>query len=112
VATALPLHKLRRALEYIDENLGTGLSLADIAQIVDISPHHFAHGFKRATGVSPHQYLIACRVERAQRLLRDTHLSMREIAYRVGYSNPAHFSTVFHRVAAMTPTTFRRQHRS
>jgi AraC-like DNA-binding protein len=102
-------HKLSRAVEYIDANLGRHLKLPEIAQTLGMSPHHFAHAFKQTMGVAPHQYLIARRVARAKSLLRETDLPMGEIAYRVGYSNQAHFSTLFHRFAAMTPTTFRQQ---
>src|SRR5262249_26386856 len=108
-ASALTAYKLRRAIEYIEDNLARDVTLPEIAQMLGMSPHHFAHAFKDTTGIAPHQYLIARRVARAKSLLKETDLPMREIAYRIGYSNQAHFSTLFHRLSAMTPTTFRQQ---
>jgi AraC family transcriptional regulator len=66
----LPRRKLRTVIEYIMENLEGSPTLEQIAAVVHISPYHFARQFKVATGLPPHQYVIARRVERAQHLLR------------------------------------------
>lgn len=108
-ANALPGYKLRRVLEYMNENFGRDLTLSEIARTVGMSPCHFAHVFKQTTGLSPHKYLIARRVACAELLLRETDLPITEVAHRVGYSNQSHFSTLFHRAAMMTPKTFRQQ---
>lgn len=105
----LPAFKLRRAIEYITENLHEDLTLTQIARTLCMSPYHFARGFKQATGRSPHQYLIERRVERATRLLRDTDLPITQIAHLVGCTSQSHFSVLFHRATAMTPRAFRRQ---
>jgi len=107
--STLPRYKLRRAVEYINNNLANDVTLCEMAQTLGMSPHHFAHAFKHTTGIAPHQYLIARRVARAKLLLLETDLPMSEIAHQVGYSNQAHFSTLFHRVSAMTPRMFRQQ---
>lgn len=108
-ASMLPRYKLHRAIDYIDRNLGRDVTLSEMAQTLGMSPHHFAHVFKRTTGLAPHQYLVARRVARAESLLLETDLPITEIAHRVGYANQSHFSTVFHRAAAMTPRMFRQQ---
>ena len=108
-ATVLPSFKLRRATEYINDNLGKGVALSEIAGALAMSPYHFARVFKRTTGIAPHQYLIERRVECAKSLLRETELSITEIAHRVGCTNQSHFSVLFHRATAMTPTIFRQQ---
>jgi AraC-like DNA-binding protein len=61
----LPHRKLRTVIEYIMENLEGSPTLEQMAALVHISPYHFARQFKAATGVPPHQYVVARRVERA-----------------------------------------------
>jgi AraC family transcriptional regulator len=108
-ATApLPRYKLRRATEYINDNLRDTLALKDIARTVSMSPYHFAHVFKRTVGVTPHHYVIERRIEKAKSLLRDTAWSVTEIAQHVGYTNPSHFSTVFQRFTGHSPRAYRR----
>jgi len=105
---ALPRYKLRRATEYIDDNLRESLSLKDIAHTVSMSSYHFAHVFKRTVGVAPHHYVIERRIEKAKSLLRDTAWSVTQIAQHVGYTNPSHFSTVFQRFTGHSPRAYRR----
>jgi AraC family transcriptional regulator len=100
-------HKLRRAIQYIDENLRNQLTLSSIANAVMLSPGHFAHAFRQATGVAPHRYVLERRVERAKELLRDSDMPITEIADRVGCSSHSHFSVLFHRVTGLTPRQFR-----
>lgn len=108
-ATVLPSFKLRRATEYINDNLSRGVSLSEIACAVAMSPYHFARVFKQTTGIAPHQYLIERRVECAKSMLRETDLPITEIAHRIGCTNQSHFSMLFHRATAMTPSIFRQQ---
>jgi AraC family transcriptional regulator len=108
-ATMLPSFKLRRATQYINDNLGRNLALSEIARTLAMSSYHFSRVFKQTTGVAPHHYLIARRVECAKSLLRETDLSISEIAHRVGCTNQSHFSVLFHRATAMTPSMFRQQ---
>lgn len=105
--TRLPPHKLRRAIEYIDANLCRQLTLSAIAAAVALSPGHFAHAFRAATGVAPHRYIVARRVEHAKALLRESDLPITEIADRIGCSSHSHFSVLFHRVTGVTPREFR-----
>src|SRR6185312_6662526 len=100
-------HKLRRAIDYIDDNLRTELTLASIAEAVALSPGHFAHAFRQATGVAPHRYVLERRVERANALLRQSDMPITEIADRVGCSSHSHFSVLFHRITGLTPREFR-----
>jgi len=101
-------HKLRRAVEYIDDNLRSDLTLASLAESVALSPGHFAHAFRQATGVTPHRYVLERRVERAKTLLRTSDMPITEIADRVGCSSPSHFSVLFHRITGLTPRQFRK----
>jgi AraC family transcriptional regulator len=103
----LPPHKLRRAVQYIDDNLRSHLTLTAIAAAVALSPGHFAHAFRQATGASPHRYVLTRRVERAKALLLQSDMPIMQIAELVGCSSPSHFSVLFHRVTGVTPRQFR-----
>jgi AraC family transcriptional regulator len=105
--TRLSPHKLRRAIEYIEENLRSNLTLAAIAEAVALSPGHFAHAFRQATGVAPHRYILERRVQQAKVLLRESDMPITEIADRVGCSSHSHFSVLFHRITGLTPRQFR-----
>jgi len=62
---------------------------------------------KQSTGIAPHRYVIHCRVKRAMALLRETELPIAEVAHRVGFASPSHFSVVFHKVSGVTPRQYR-----
>jgi AraC family transcriptional regulator len=100
-------HKLRRALQFIDENLRNDLTLAAIADAVALSAGHFAHAFRETTGVTPHRYIVERRVERARHLLHNSDLPLAAIAEMIGCASQSHFSVVFHRVTGLTPRQFR-----
>jgi AraC family transcriptional regulator len=104
----LPRRKHHTVIEYIMENLEDSLTLEQIAAVARLSPYHFARQFKATTGLPPHQYVIARRVERAQHLLRgDDELGLAEIALRVGFSDQSKFSFHFKRITGVTPGQFR-----
>jgi AraC family transcriptional regulator len=104
----LPRRKLRTVIDYIMENLGGSPTLEQMAAVVHLSPYHFARQFKAATGLPPHQYVIARRVERAQHLLRgDGELGLAEVALRAGFPDQSHFSLHFKRIVGVTPRQFR-----
>jgi AraC family transcriptional regulator len=103
----LTRQKLRAATDYIEAHLGEELTLAVIAQAIGVSACHFAHAFRRETGLAPHRYVVQRRIERARLLLRETALNVSEVGYRVGYPNQSHFSVAFQRVTGMTPRAYR-----
>jgi AraC family transcriptional regulator len=87
--------------------LDRDLPLEELAAAAYLSPFHFARLFKKATGASPHAYLAALRIERAQQLLAATDLSVTEIGSRVGYQSPSHFGKAFRQATGLTPRAFR-----
>ena len=99
--------KLNQATEFIQENIGRDLGITEIANAVDLSPFHFARSFKQATGVSPHQYLIKSRIERAKALLAQSELPIVEVGFRAGFKNQSHFTTLFRKLTSMTPKAYR-----
>jgi len=102
----LPRAKLRAVVEYVEDQLNAGPTLAQMAAIARLSVYHFARQFRAATGLPPHQYVIAQRVERAKRLLQGD-LSLAEIAAGVGFSDQSVFCHHFKRLVGVTPRQFR-----
>jgi AraC family transcriptional regulator len=104
----LPRPKVRRVIEYIMENLENNPTLQQMARVVHLSSYHFARQFKAATGLAPHQFVIARRIERAQNLLRtNDELGLAEVAFRSGFANQSHFCFHFKRITGVTPRRFR-----
>jgi AraC family transcriptional regulator len=104
----LPRGRLRAVVEYLEEHLDAAPSLAQLAAVARLSPYHFARQFKRATGLPPHQYVIARRVERVKQLLRaGTDLSLAEVAAYAGFSDQSQFCQHFKRLVGVTPGQFR-----
>jgi AraC family transcriptional regulator len=105
---ALPRGRLRAVVEYIEEHLDGCLTLAQLAAVVRLNPYHFARQFKAATGLPPHQYVVARRVERAKQLLQaGTGLPLAEVAADAGFSDQSQFSHHFKRLVGVTPGQFR-----
>jgi AraC family transcriptional regulator len=100
--------QLRRVMEYINAHLSEELSLAELAEVAGLSPHHFGEAFKTATGMPPHRYVIEKRVERVRELLRDPERPIVDIAHAVGFSNQSHLTLNFRRLTGLTPAKFRK----
>lgn len=103
----LPIGQIRKVEDYVVSNLGEEIPIERLAQLVELSPSHFAHVFKESTGMTPLQFVTRQRITRAQQLIRETSRNLLEIGLEVGYSSPSHFAQVFRRVAGVTPTEFR-----
>ena len=99
----LPREKLVRAVEYIQDQLATDLTVSKIAQAVYISPYHFTKLFKQSTGQSPHRYVVEARVRKAKELLSTGKFTISEAAYQVGFFDQSHLTRHFKRVFGLPP---------
>lgn len=104
---ALQAYKLRRVIDAMNASLADDFSLANLAQVAQLSEYHFSRMFKRATGLSPLHYFIRLRMSRARHLLLETDRSIIDVGLEVGYSSPSHFSQVFRREVGVTPSSYR-----
>ena len=104
--------QLQQAIDYIHTHLNRNLSLVKIAGVINISPTYFASLFKRATGISPHQYVIRQRVKRAKVMLAETDLAIADIALQVGFSSQSHLTQQFKCLTGMTPKQFALHHKN
>ena len=98
---------LRRVVEYIDAHLTDDVRLEELARVANLSPHRFAHNFKRETGTPPYQFVIRRRIERAKPLLRDTEMSIADVTYLLGFGTPSRFTHLFRRETGTTPSRYR-----
>ncbi len=99
---------MKRVNAYIRDTLDGDLSLARLSEIARLSTFHFVREFKRTIGLSPHAYVIRCRIEEARRLLRATRLPIAEVALRVGFGSQSSLTSAFRRFTGLTPAVFRR----
>ncbi|WP_392530594.1 helix-turn-helix domain-containing protein [Nostoc sp. C117] len=104
----LPQQKLKEVVDYIHNHLEQNLTLDELAETVQLSPHHFCRLFKQSTGFSPHQYVIVSRVERAKQLLLQRKMAIAEVAIACGFSHQSHFNRHFKRLLGVTPKAFRK----
>jgi AraC family transcriptional regulator len=104
----LSKQKLKQAIAYIDAHLSEDISLNDIASELGISQYYFCHLFKRSTGLSPHQFLIQQRLERAKRLLKQPDRTITAIALDCGFANQSHFARYFRQHTGVNPNQFRK----
>jgi AraC family transcriptional regulator len=78
-----------------------------MAAAANLSPYHFARSFKRTMGITPHQYALRRRIERAKEMLLETNLPIGDVARRAGFVSPSHFSQQFKRAVGVPPSALR-----
>lgn len=101
--------QVRRVVRYMQERVSDDLTLQDLANVVCMSRFHFCTAFRKATGVSPYEYLTRLRIERAcHLLLTPGQLPIGEVALAVGYGSYSAFSLAFRRYAGLSPREYRK----
>jgi AraC-like DNA-binding protein len=103
----MPKARLNRVLEYISANLSEDIRLSELARTAGMSPHYFSELFKQTTGLSPHQYVLRQKIERAKQHLRDPRANVIEASAMTGFVDQSYFTKVFRRLVGVTPTEFR-----
>jgi len=101
------LRRLLRARDRIDAASHEDWPVARLARVSRVSAAHFARSFHRAFGAPPHRYLLTRRIEKATALLRDSELSITEIAFQTGWSSLGTFGRTFRDVTGETPSELR-----
>lgn len=104
----LPTFRLKRVKSHILDHLEGELSLDELAEVAGLSKYYFSRLFKEAVGMPPYEYVLEQRVVEASRLLKETELSITEIALQTGFSGPSHLSKVFRERAGLSPSAFRK----
>jgi AraC family transcriptional regulator len=103
----LPRRRLKELREYVEEHLGAPLHLPQLADLAGASVRQFARAFKESTSLTPHQFVLHRRIERAKALLTESSLTIGEIAAACGFASASRFTAAFRRVTRATPTAWR-----
>ena len=97
------MRRLLRAKDRMDAASHEDWPVRRLARVSHVSEAHFARSFKQAFGVPPHRYLLTRRIERATALLRDSDLSITEIAFATGWGSLGTFGRIFRDVTGESP---------
>lgn len=95
------------SIEYMKYHLASDIRVSDVADAVHISKHHFSRLFKEHSGMSPHNYLIKLRLDRAKHLLTTTEMTIRDIAFEVGFKSDMGLITAFKEKLGISPGKYR-----
>jgi len=106
-AAPLDPRTVARVAEAVEARLGETLTLADLACVAGLSAFHFARSFRAATGLAPHQYVLARRIDLAKRLVLTTAEPVQEIAWSTGFENVSHFRRQFAAEIGVLPGALR-----
>ncbi|MEM8655403.1 MAG: AraC family transcriptional regulator [Pseudomonadota bacterium] len=101
--------ELQKVIDYVDDCLATNIGVSSMAAVLNQDVFRFSKGFKAASGLSPHKFVIRRRLERAIRYLEVGSISLSEIAYACGFSSQAHMTSVFTKYLGQTPGRMRRE---
>jgi AraC family transcriptional regulator len=108
VRGGLTRRQVRQVIDYMDANLQNDVALNDLAELISLSRFHFVRTFKQSTGMPPHRFLTARRIERVKQLLAERDLSIAEISRRTGFRGVTQLTRAFRKLVGTTPTGFRR----
>ena len=101
------LHRFHPVFSHVERNLHRALPLAELAALVHLHPTYFSNTFTRAAGLTPTEYVIRKRVERAQTQLLGTSAPLKEIAAQLGFADVFYFSRTFRRIVGVPPSEYR-----
>ena len=101
-------HEMDTAVTYFNENYNRDINIEEYATSKGMSVSWFIRSFKKFTGSTPMQFIVALRVNNAQVLLETTNYSINEISKIVGYDNQLYFSRLFHKLKGFSPREYRK----
>jgi AraC family transcriptional regulator len=101
--------QLRKATEFLAENMAADIGPAEVAATLGLSRSHFCRSFKASTGLPPHAWLLNQRVERAREMIVEGGRSPVEIALATGFNDQPHFTRAFTRMVGHPPGEWRRR---
>ncbi len=100
---------LKKIFTYVEDNLHRRIATNSLCELVGVGPAHFSRLFKKATGLTVHQYVIGKRIDRARTLLEKTNTPIAEVAHDCGFSDQMHLTRVFSASTGISPASFRRK---
>ena len=106
--TTIAPHKIKKAVEFIHDNLDKKLTLPELASLTQWNMYYFARIFKKYMNDSPYQYLLKARIEKAKTLIITTDSNLGQIALKLGFDNHSHFSQTFRKMVGISPDAYRK----
>ena len=97
----------KTVLDHIEKNYSKKISLAEMAALVHLQPTYFSTAFKKVFGLAPVEFVISKKLEKAQDMLFFTDMTVREIAYEVGFTDEFYFSRIFKKYLGISPAKYR-----
>jgi len=104
-ASLTPAQKLA-IRNYIKDQLAGNITIAELAQLVQMSPAHFSRTFKASFGTTPYRFVMQERIEVAKDFLANAKMSSSQVAMSLGFSSQSHFVKVFHSFTGLTPKQY------
>lgn len=101
-----PYKRMIKVFNYINNNLNKNIHVAELSEIMCMTPDHFTRIFKNLNGMTPNQYLQFKRIERAQTLMLSSEMNIKEVAEEIGIPNLSQFSKLFHKQTGMSPSLY------
>ena len=98
--------QLLTIIDYSRSHLDEKIGLAELAQITHMSRFHFARLFKHTLGISPYQYLLGLKMDKAKHYIRHNQHAFGEIAHLLGFADQAHFANAFKKATGQSPSGF------
>ncbi len=98
------------AKQYMDENFDQGITVSEAASYVFLSQGYFTRAFRDDTGISPMNYLMKKRIEKACKLLQNNEIKVSAISLQSGFSSPQRFNVAFRKQMGMTPMEYRKKY--
>ena len=103
----LPAWRLRRIADYVEAHIERDILVSDLAELLGVSAGHLHRAFRQTMGITPLDYITDRRIRRAMTIIAQDNAPIAELALRVGFVSPSHFTRTFRRVTGMNPSTYR-----
>ncbi len=104
-----PYEKISKAIDHIKCHIDQKIYIEELAEMSHMSKFHFTRVFFQITGLTPHQFIMECRLQKGKRLIQSTGKSIIEISFECGFSSQSHFTTLFKKAFGCTPAQFRKK---
>ncbi len=98
---------IAKSVKYIHDNYNENITLRDVAEETNMSYHYFSKYFKDSLGKNFVDYITELRIEKSKELLKNERISIKEICFQIGYSDPNYFSKIFKKTTGITPSEYR-----